>query len=383
MDVTHVGGALGQRESITRSAAAGCGTLALALGVSIAPPWQAASAARVHEQARDVVVTSPRPFFMQLPGQGPALSGPRVVWTATNGQGQTGSSADRIYAYNLNTKRLTVPVRSHYGAMGFVGSFSLVGTRLAYVDTGFSPGGVFAWRVAIADLGNGQTRTLASSDAHSVSTIPPQIAFDGTHVLMVQTTNIGSSNHGATATLFTLSNHSKQVIAHTGDVEFADPALADHTALWTTVTFGASTSSRLSAFNMARRQTRTLPVGNVSELAASGDMVIWKSGAEGTGGHIGLYSLSQHRLISSDLAGSNRAIFPSIGGRLAAWTYGDGSRVQVYSLGSARVIYTTPTVKQRVYGPTAVAPNAVSWVYTSLAARGSASRGYVVVHAVR
>lgn len=382
MDVTHVGGVLREREGITRGAVAGCGTLALALGLGAAP-WRTAVAAGTLEEPRDVVITSPRPFFMQLPGQGPALSGTRVVWTATNGEGQTGSSADRIYAYDLGTRHLSVPMRSHYGTMGFVGSFSLVGSRLAYVDTGFSPGGVFAWRVAIVDLGNGQTQTLASSDAHSVSTIPPQIAFDGTHVLMVQTTNLGSSNHGATATLFTLSSHSKQIIAHSSDVEFADPALADHTALWTTVTFGAGTSSRLSAFDMARRQTRTLPVGNVSELAASGDMVIWKSGAEGMGGHIGLYSLSQHRLISSNLAGSSRAIFPSIGGRLAAWTYGDGSRVQIYSLGSERVIYTTPTVKQRVYGPTAVAPNAVSWVYTTLAAHGSSSRGYVVVHAVR
>src|SRR5205823_1590347 len=104
----------------------------------------------------------PRPFFMQRSGQGPALSGDRVVWMATTQPGQAGLEANRLYAYDLDERRLSVAVRSHYGAMGFIGSYALVGTRLAYVDTAFL-GRTFVWRVAIVDLHSGRAQTIATS----------------------------------------------------------------------------------------------------------------------------------------------------------------------------------------------------------------------------
>lgn len=320
---------------------------------------------------------------MQLSGQGPALSGTRVVWTATAGQGQSGSEADRIYSYDLSSRRLTAPVRSRYGAVGFIGSYALVGSQLAYVDTGFAPGGIFSWRVCLTDLRNDRTQTLAASSPGDTTTIPPQIAFDGTHVLMVQTSNIGATQHDGRAFLFTPSRHSQQLLARVKNVTFSDPALATNAALWTAVAFGTHVTSRLTAYDMTRHTVRTLPVGDVSELAASGDMVVWKTGMDGTGGHIGLYSLHSGRVLSHNLAHSDSAIFPSIGGRLVSWTYGDGSHMQIYSLGSQRVIFSAPTIKHRIYGPTAVASNAVSWVYTILASGRSAAQGDVVVRQVR
>ena len=103
----------------------------------------------------------------------------------------------------------------------------------------------------------------------------------------------------------------------------------------------------------------------------------------GVGGHIGLYSLRRNRVLATDLAHSNRAIFPSIDGRLVAWTYADGSRVQVYSLSSRRVIFTTPMVLHRIYGLTAVSGHAASWTYTVLAMGKDGARGYVVVRQTR
>jgi hypothetical protein len=118
-------------------------------------------------------------------------------------------------------------------------------------------------------------------------------------------------------------------------------------------------------------------------VAASGDLVVWKSGMTGIGGHIGLYSLRRNRVLATDLAHGNRAIFPSIDGRLVAWTYADGSRVQVYSLSAGRIIFTTPVVPQRIYGLTAVSGHAASWTYTVLAAGKNGARGYVVVRQIR
>jgi hypothetical protein len=114
-------------------------------------------------------------------------------------------------------------------------------------------------------------------------------------------------------------------------------------------------------------------------VAASGDLVVWKSGMTGVGGYIGLYSLRRNRVLATDLAHSNRAIFPSIDVRLIAWTYADGSRVQVYSLSSRRVIFTTPVVLHRIYGLTAVSGHAASWTYTVLAMGKGSARGYVLV----
>lgn len=353
-------------------------------GLWLNQPRQTVAAIGARDVPQQVSIASPRPFFMQVSGQGPALSGTRVVWTATTGQGGSGSEADRIYAYDLSTRRLSVLVHSSYGAVGFIGSYALVGSQLAYVDTGFAPGGIFTWRVNLMDLHNGHEYTLATSPAgDTATTIPPQIAFDGAHVLMVLTTNVGTTQHGGSAILFTPARRLRQVVASAANVEFSDPALATNAALWTSVSFTPSMSSRLTAYDMTRHTLRTLPVGNVSELAASGDMVAWKSGPDGTSGHIGLYSLRSGRVIAGNLAHSNNAIFPSIGGRMVSWTYGDGSRVQVYSLGSQRVIYSAPVVKHRIYGPTALASNATSWVYTALPVGKGASQGYVVIRQIR
>jgi hypothetical protein len=124
-------------------------------------------------------------------------------------------------------------------------------------------------------------------------------------------------------------------------------------------------------------------VGDLSQVAASGDLVAWKGGMTGVGGHIELYSLRRNRVLATDLAHSNRAIFPSIDGRVVAWTYADGSRVQVYRLSSRRVIFTAPVVLHRIYGLTAVSGNAASWTYTVLARAKGGARGYVVVRQMR
>lgn len=320
---------------------------------------------------------------MQLGGQGPAISGNRVVWTATNGQGQTGSEADRIYAYNLATRRLSVPVYSHYGSVGFIGSYALAGDKLAYVDTGFASGGIFTWRISIVDLTTGGAASIAASQPHQLASIPPQIAFDGTHLLMLQTVDLGGMQHESIATLYTPARHRAQVLQRVSNLSFGDPALARNTAFWTTVNFAGHASSRLTAYDLARRTRRVLPVGDVSQLSASGDLLVWKSGLSGVGGHIGLYAIDRNRVLSTNLARSNVAIFPAIGGRLVTWTAGNGSRMQVYSLGSARVIYTAPALYGRVYGLTSVSGHAVSWAYTVLATGKQATHGYVVVRQVR
>jgi hypothetical protein len=335
---------------------------------------------------------------MQLSGQGPALSGNRVVWTATTGPGQAGSAANRIYAYDLDARRLSVAVRSRYGAMGFIGSYALVGTKLAYVDTGFlgptagpssEPGwftstpapaaGTFVWQVSIVDLHSGRRQTIAASPRTARSSIAPQISFDGARVLILETVDLSGARHDSMAILYTLAQHPWQLLQRARNVLLADPALARDTALWTRITYGVHTSSHLIAYNLARPAARNVPVGDVSQVAASGDLVVWKSGVTGVGGRIGLYSLRRNRVLATDLAHSNRAIFPSIDGRTVAWTYADGSRVQVYSLRSRRVIFTTPVVLHRLYGLTAVSGHAASWTYTVLATSKGGARGYVVV----
>ena len=77
--------------------------------------------------ARDLLIASPRPFFMQLSGQGPAMSASRIVWTAINGQGQAGAQADRIYIYDLEHGAYSTPIYSQYGAAGFIGAYTLAG----------------------------------------------------------------------------------------------------------------------------------------------------------------------------------------------------------------------------------------------------------------
>jgi hypothetical protein len=318
---------------------------------------------------------------MQLSGQEPALSGDRVVWTATTGPGQAGAEANRIYAYDLDARRLSVAVHSRYGAMGFIGSYALVGTRLAYVDTGFL-GRTFVWQVSIVDLRSGHTQTIAASPRTARSSIAPQISFDGTRLLMLETVDLSGARHDSMALLYTPAQHRWQLLQWARNVLFADPALAHNTALWTRMTYGVHVSSHLIAYNLVRQSVRHVPVGDVSQVAASGDLVVWKGGMAGVGGHIGLYSLGRNRILATDLAHSDRAIFPSIDGRTVAWTYGDGSRVQVYSLSFGRVIFTTPVVPHRIYGLTAVSGYATSWTYTVLATGKGGARGYVVVRQI-
>lgn len=330
-----------------------------------------------------VTIASPRPIFMQLSGLGPSLSGDRVVWTATNGEGQTGSEADRIYAYDLDNGRMSVPVRSQFGATGFIGGYVLVGNTLAYIDTGSAPGGIMSWRVALLDLRTNRTQTVASSTPNTTTTVPPQLAFDGTRLLLLQTADTSSTQRQSTVTLFTPAQHRQQVLARVPNLLLGDPALAGETALWTEISFGTQSSSRLVAYDLTHEALHPVRVGDVSQVAASGDLVVWKSGMSGTGGHIGLYSLSRNRVIANDLAHSNAAIFPSISGHMIGWTYGDGSRVQVYSLSSSRVIYNAPRSPSRVYGPTAISGHGVSWVYTVLMQDKSSPHGYVVVRQIR
>lgn len=358
------------------------GLAAVVVGLVAVAPWTAGAAMR-HTLPLETLISSPQPDFMQGSGQGPALSGDRVAWTATSGQGQSGSEADRIFAYNLSDRRLSVPVRSHYGSVGFIGSYQLVGSKLAYVDTGFASGGIFTWRVAVTDLSSRRTTTVASSQRHQMSSIPPQIAFDGTRLLLLQTVDLGGTQHESIATLYTPTQRRSQVLERVRNLSFGDPALSHNMAFWTTITFTGHTSSRLTSYDLTKHTRRLLPVGDVSQLAASGNLLVWKSGLAGMGGHIGLYAVDQNRVISTNLAHSDEAIFPTIGGRLVTWTYGDGSRMQVYSVGSARVIYTAPVIHGRVYGLTSISGPAVSWAYTVLAAGKKAPHGYVVVRQVR
>ena len=333
----------------------------------------------------DITIASPRPFFVVQPngdGQGPVLSGTRLVWTAYNGEGRTGTEADRIYCYNVRTRRLGVLAHSYYGTAGFIGSYILVGDQLAYVDTTAGPGGIFAWRVVIDDVRVGRTTLVASSANGPSSTLAPQIAFDGTHLLFVQTVNEGPTRHGSLATLYTPSLHRRQVLQRAQTVLFGNPALGDNTALWTAQSFGATPSSRLMAYDMTARVTRALPVGDVSQVAANGALVVWKSGVNG-GGPLVLYSLRDKRVLSGDLAHGSNAVFPSIGNGLIAWTYANSGSAQIYSLSAHRVIYNAPGAPHRAYGPTSVSRTAVSWVYTVLPPSAGQARGYLVVHQVR
>ncbi len=364
------------------------GTAAIAILVpaglaawSILP--RSAVAAHHTTPPRDLTIASPRPFFIQLSGQGPAMANGRVVWTAINAQGQAGSQADGIYVYAIQSGRLGEPIRSRYGKAGFIGSYALVGDDLAYVDTGLTKGGLLTWRIAVTDLRTNRSRLVMASAAGGASHIPPQIAFDGSHVLVLQTIDSSASAHVSSATLYSLDDHSARVLLRRTDVLFGDPAFAHDAALWTAVTFTPRPSSRLTMYDLARRALRTLSVGDVSQLAASGDLVVWKSGLSGLAGRIALYSLHANRVLAANLAGGDRAIFPTTDGRNVAWTYGDGSRVQIYNIGAHRVIYNAPAAQNRVYGLTALASHTASWTYTVIASSPKgASKGFVVVHAI-
>ena len=102
----------------------------------------------------------------------------------------------------------------------------------------------------------------------------------------------------------------------------------------------------------------------------------------GVNGHIGLYSVQSNRVLVADVAHSNRAVYPATDGRLVAWTYDDGSRVQIYSLGSSRVIYSAPIVRNRFYGLTAMSDHSVAWAYTIIQTDAHRARGYIVVHEI-
>ena len=385
-DVVRVGGGRLRRGGGVAAGVGAVAGVALLAGVGGAPtPWvgRALASAEPRDGPLETTVASPRPFFMQLSGQGPALSGDRVVWMATTRLGQAGlEGGSYLIAYDLDERRLSVAVRSRYGAMGFIGSYALVGTKLAYVDTAFL-GRTFVWQVSLVDLHSGRTQTIAASPRTARSSIAPQISFDGTRVLMLETIDLAGARHASRAILYTPAQHRRQVLQQERNVLFADPALARNTALWARITYGVHVSSHLMAYNLLRHASRNVPVGDVSQVAASGDLVVWKSGMSGAGGHIGLYSLVRHRVLATDLAHNDRAIFPSIDGRIVAWTYSDGSRVQVYSLSSNRVLFSTPVVPHRIYGLTALSGRAASWTYTVLATGKGGARGYVVVRQIR
>lgn len=331
----------------------------------------------------ELSIASPRPYFMQLSGLGPAFEGTRVVWTAIDPGQQAGSRADRIYCYDLQTRRLSVPVRSEYGKTGFIGGYALAGGQLAYVDTGLTPGGPLSWRVDIFDFRTHDRETIASSDGAEGSQIAPQIAYDGTHLLVLQTMDDGAAGHDSLATLYTPSQHRRQLLGRAANGLFGDPALARDAALWTVVAYGPRPSSHLALYDLRHQTLHTEAVGNVSQLAASGDYVVWKTGMSGINGRIALYSVRANRLVAADLAHGDRAVYPTINGHTVAWTFDDGSAIQVYSLGSGRVIYTSPTIHNRFYGLTAVADHAISWAYTVIATGKSGAHGYVVVHQMR
>ncbi len=342
--------------------------------------------------SRDVTILSPRPDFMPINGQGPSLSGTHVVWAATSGEGATGSEDDRIFSYDLATGRVGVAVRSSYGAVGLIGGYVLAGDQLAYVDTGFSPGGILPWKVMILDLHSGRTRTIAALEpdrgggALPPQQIAPQIAFDGTRLLMVQTVNRGSAGISSMAILFTPGQQQQQVLRDTPNALFADPALANDTVLWTTTTIGPRTGAApvydaLTAYSLTTRAQRTLPVGVVSQVAASGDLVVWKSGLTGVRGRLALYSLRAGRVLTADLAQTDTAAFPAINGRLVSWTSALGQQVQIRDTTSGKTVYNSPISPDRHYGLTALAPGGAAWVYTVTASNGRGQgQGYVVVH---
>jgi len=343
--------------------------------------------------SRDVTILSPRPDFMPINGQGPSLSGTHVVWAATSGEGATGSEDDRIFSYDLATGRIGVAVRSSYGPVGLIGGYVLAGDQLAYVDTGFSPGGILPWKVMILDLSSGRTRTIAALEpdrgggALPPQQIAPQIAFDGTRLLLVQTVNRGSAGISSMAILFTPGQQRRQVLRDTSNALFADPALANDTVLWTTTTIGPRTGAvppvydALTAYSLTTRAQRTLPVGVVSQVAASGDLVVWKSGLTGVRGRLALYSLRAGRVLTADLAQTDTAAFPAINGRLVSWTSALGQQVQIRDTTSGKTVYSSPTSPDRHYGLTSLAPGGAAWVYTVTASNGRGlGQGYVIVH---
>jgi hypothetical protein len=332
---------------------------------------------------RDITIPSPRPFFMQLDGQGPAMSTSRVVWTAINGQGQAGTQADRLYIYDLEHGAYAASVISAYGTAGFMGTYSLSDARLAYVDTGLVAGGTLAWRVLVLDLHTGKSVTVTEAGPRDGSRVPPQIAFDGQRLLVLSTRDAGTNSHQSTATLYTVSTRTHQVLAQIADRLFGDPVLTAYAAAWTTIEYAPHLSSQLTIYDLTHHKLTYGAVGDVSQLAASGDLVVWKSGMSGVNGHIGVYALSSHRVLSANLAHSDHAIFPATNGHLVSWTYDDGSRVQIYSLGSQRVIYSTPVVNHRYYGLTSISDDAVAWSYTVLGDSKHPSKGYVAIHQVR
>jgi hypothetical protein len=320
---------------------------------------------------------------MQLDGQGPAMSSSRVVWTAINGQGQAGSQADRLYIYDLEHAAYAASVNSGYGSAGFIGAYDLSGAQLAYVDTGLVAGGSLTWRVLVLDLHTGKSVTVTEAGPRDGSRVPPQIAFDGQHLLVLSMRDTGTNSHQSVATLYTVGTREHQVLAQIADRLFGDPVLTPHAAAWTTIEYAPHLSSQLTIYDLTRHKLVYGSVGDVSQLAASGDLVVWKSGLSGVNGRIGVYALSSHRVLSTNLANSDHAIFPSTNGHLVAWTYDDGSRVQIYSLGSQRLIYSTPAVHHRYYGLTSIADDAVAWTYTALGDSKNPSKGYVEVHQVR
>jgi hypothetical protein len=382
----------GRRGKVVVGACAAGGVAVLLAGVWGVGPWRGAPG-RVAAAARlsnEVTITSPRPYFVPVSGQGPSLSADRVAWTASNPQGPAGSPIDRIYVYDLARRQLSTPVRSHYGTAGFIGGYALAGGALAYVDTGVTPSRIFTWRVCIVDLRHGGTTTVLTSPPGATSFIPPQVAFDGAHLLVLQSMSRGVGAFESTATLYTPARHTSEVLARLSSptTSFADPALARDAALWTTQTFGQHPSSRLNAYDMQRRDLRVLPVGDVSQLAASGDLVAWKSGLTSGPGRIGLYSVQRGRVLSDDLAHSDKAIYPAVGGGFVSWTSVDFSRVYVYSMAARGVVYKTPAVPQRVYGLSSISVNTTgtgtgaAWVYTANVSSKTAMRGYVVVRAI-
>ncbi len=405
---------VGRRGGVAAGACVICvgGVGALLTSVSGIGAWHgvvgratAAGSSRVSSQvdkAAEVTIASPRPYFVPFSGQGPSLAGGRVAWTANSGQGSTGSPIDRIYLYDLAQRRLSVPVYSRYGTAGFIGDYALAGDQLAYVDTGVTPSRIFTWQVGVVDLRQRRARVVVTSPPGASSYIPPRIAFDGAHLLVLQTVIKGSNPPApeSMALLYTLARPGRKpdllARAQSPTTSFGDPVLAGDMALWTTQSFGRRPSSRLTAYDLRRRVRHAIPVGDVSEVAANGDYIVWKSGLASapSGGRVGLYSLHRERVLSDDLAHTSKATYPSIGGDLVSWTLADNSRVQVYSVAAGRVVHDAPPVPGRVYGLSAVAGDttgastsgqagrAVSWVYTSNVLGKGPQRGYVVVREV-
>src|SRR5437763_14088797 len=85
-DVGRVGGGMLLATGYWLLATGGVALLAGVAGGAPAP-WvgRAIASAEPRDLPLQTTITSPWPFFMQLSGQGPALSGDRVVWTATSG----------------------------------------------------------------------------------------------------------------------------------------------------------------------------------------------------------------------------------------------------------------------------------------------------------